>query len=218
LPSVIGAGIAYLPEYAGSRNNRVSPAVFGEHTFSNGIYISTLRGLGFDYPVGDWTAGIAFRHSPGRTDSAATFAGTGNSGSSDLKGMGDIHNFYSVDLHASVLLGDLVTLSVASQQALNHRDNGSFYKFSVSVPNQVTDKDRVVFSADIRYDDADYAMTFFGVSATQSKNSGYQAHVAAAGFEYVGVNAIWTHTISKNWRRRTVPALPTCWTWRNRAR
>ena len=200
--SVIGAGIAYLPEYAGSRNNYLTPAVFGEHTFSNGVYISTLRGLGFDYPDGDWSTGIALRRSPGRSDNHAAVAGS-NSGSADLRGLGDIHSFYSADLHASVVVGDLVTLNVGTQQALNHRDNGSFYKFGVSMSAHQSESDRVIVSADIQYDDADYAKTFYGVSATQSRNSGYQVYDAKAGFEHVGANAIWTHLINKNWSTTT---------------
>ncbi|PUA17747.1 hypothetical protein C7W93_17950 [Glaciimonas sp. PCH181] len=59
----IGAGAAYGPRYSGSNQNRVGPALLLDYQMQNGLFASTMRGLGYGGQLGDlhYSAALAYR-------------------------------------------------------------------------------------------------------------------------------------------------------------
>ncbi|MFZ6657653.1 MipA/OmpV family protein [Undibacterium sp. TJN19] len=199
--AVIGVGAFYAPEYPGAKKNRFGPAVFADYQNKNGFFVSTTRGLGFAKKVDDFTLSAAIGYRPGRDD--ARDSKNLFSSSDDLKGMGDVSASATTNLHAATTIGGLINASVDANLALSRRENGNVYHFGLSAPILQTPGDKVEVSGNVSYSDAKYNQTYFGVTSTQSANSGYKAYNPKAGFSQAAASVAWTHVIDKHWSVRT---------------
>jgi len=193
---MLGAGVAYVPEYAGADKRRVIALPFLERTFDNGAFLSTVRGAGYQTTVEGFNLSAALSYGGGRKDHRSSF-----SGSDALRGMGDIDGGVQAILGVSYKLGD-VGLSLSTTQSLGHRDNGATYTLGASLPLYSSASDQVGLGASAVYGDDKHARTYFGVTAAQSASSGYRVYGAKGGLETVGASVTWTHVIDKNWSVR----------------
>ncbi|MDE2428922.1 MAG: MipA/OmpV family protein [Burkholderiales bacterium] len=197
---VVGFGVFYAPEYPGARKNRVGPALFAEYHHPNGFFASSTSGLGYEKKIDNSDLSIALGFRGGRKEKSD--AGT-LSGSEDLKGMGDIENSVTTTLHAGTQLGGAVHFSVDANLALSHRENGNLYNFGLSAPLFQSSTDSIELSGTASYGDRKYNQTNFGVTATQSANSGYSSFAPKAGFTQAMAMVSWGHVINKHWSVRT---------------
>lgn len=198
--AVVGAGVFYAPEYVGAKKNRFGPAIYGEYQNKNGFFASTMRGVGFGTKVDDFSFSAALGYRAGREDSRdskSLFS------SDDLKGMGNISGSATANLQASTTFGPGIKASFNANMALSHRENGNAYTFGLAAPVFQTAADKVEIGGNLTYGDAKYNQTYFGVTPTQSANSGYKAYSIKAGFSQATANVAWTHMIDKNWSVRS---------------
>ncbi|PXX47654.1 MipA/OmpV family protein [Undibacterium pigrum] len=198
--AVVGAGVFYAPEYIGAKKNRFGPAIYGEYQNKNGFFASTMRGVGFGTKVDDFSFSAALGYRAGREDSRdskSLFS------SDDLKGMGNISGSATANLQASTTFGPGIKASFNANMALSHRENGNAYTFGLAAPVFQTASDKVEIGGNLTYGDAKYNQTYFGVTPTQSANSGYKAYSIKAGFSQATANVAWTHVIDKNWSVRS---------------
>jgi outer membrane protein len=194
---MLGAGVAYMPEYAGADKRRVLALPFLERTFDNGAFLSTMRGVGFQTTVEGVNLSAALSYGGGRKDHKTTF-----SGSDALRGMGDIDGSAQAVLGVSYKLGT-VGLSLGTTQNLAHREYGATYTLGASMPLYTSASDQIGLSASATYGDDKHMQTYFGVTATQSALSGYRIYSAKGGFENAGLSVSWNHVIDKNWSIRS---------------
>jgi outer membrane protein len=197
-----GLGLAYVPEYAGSDKRRVLPLPFLERTYSNGVFISTQRGIGYEAAVGDFKLSAALGYDGGREDHKRNFA----SGSDDLRGMGKIDGSAQAVLSVGYQLGT-VGLNFTTKQNLGHREYGATYLLGASTPLYTSASDQVGLAAAAVYGDNKHMQTYFGVTAAQSAASGYRAYTAKAGFENLTAGVNWNHVIDGNWSVRSALGL-----------
>jgi len=198
--AVVGAGVFYAPEYIGAKKNRFGPAIYGEYQNKNGFFASTMRGVGFGTKVDNFSLSAALGYRTGREDSRdskSLFS------SDDLKGMGNISGSATANLHADTSFGPGIKASFNANLALSHRENGNAYTFGLAAPVFQTAADKVEIGGNLTYGDAKYNQTYFGVTPTQSANSGYKAYSVKAGFSQATANVAWTHVIDKNWSVRS---------------
>lgn len=195
----LGAGIAYAPEYAGAKKSRVVPLPYFERTFSNGAFISTMRGLGYQTEVANVGLSAALSYGGARADHKRNAF----DGSDALKGMGDISGSAQVALSASYQVGT-VGLSLGTTQNLAHREHGATYSLGASMPVYTTASDQVGMSVSTQYADKKHMQTYFGVTAVQSAASGYKAYTAKGGFANVTAGVNWNHVLDKNWSVHTM--------------
>jgi outer membrane scaffolding protein for murein synthesis (MipA/OmpV family) len=193
-----GVGLAYVPEYAGSDKRHVVALPFLERTYSNGIFLSTQRGIGYQARVGDFTLSAALGYDGGREDHKKNYF----SGSDDLKGMGNINGSAQAVLSVGYQVGT-VGLSLTTKQNINHREYGSTYIFGANVPLYTSTTDQVGFGASVVYGDNKHMQTYFGVTAAQSAASGYRQYTAKGGVESITGGFHWNHVLDANWSVRS---------------
>jgi outer membrane scaffolding protein for murein synthesis (MipA/OmpV family) len=198
--AVVGAGVAYVPEYSGAEKQRLRPALHAEYNWGNGFFASTSRGIGYGYDFDGVELSAALGHAGGRTDSDKNGV---RSGSDALKGMGDIKTSVIANLGASTRLGEL-SVGINAQIALTNRDNGNTYSLHASHPLYKSAGDQVGLSMGAVYGDSKHAQTWYGVTPLQGAHSGFAAYKAGAGFEKVSLAGSWNHVIDKRWSVRTV--------------
>lgn len=198
----LGGGVAYVPEYAGSKKSRVVPLPYIERTFDNGAFLSTMRGIGFQTSVSGVGLSAALSYGGARADHKRN----NFDGSDALKGMGDIQGSARVVLAASYQVGT-VGLSLSTTQNLAHREHGATYSLGASMPLYTTASDQVGLSASTEYGDKKHMQTYFGVTDAQSATSGYKAYTAKSGFANVSMGVNWNHVLDKNWSVHTAAGL-----------
>jgi outer membrane scaffolding protein for murein synthesis (MipA/OmpV family) len=193
-----GIGLAYVPEYAGADKSRVLPLPILERTYSNGVFLSTQRGIGYEARLGDFTLSAALGYDGGRDDHKKNYF----SGSNALKGMGDIDGSAQAVLSAGYQLGT-VGLSFTTKQNIGHREYGATYALGLSAPLYTGTTDQIGFGASAVYADNKYMQTYFGVTALQSARSGYREYHAKGGFENVSAGIHWNHVLDSSWSVRS---------------
>lgn len=191
---LVGVGLAYVPEYTGSDKSRLLPLPVFERNFSNGAFISTLRGIGIAHTLADINVSAALSYGGTRIDHKRNIF----SGSNDLRGMGDIDGALQAVFNASYRF-DAIGVSVGSTQNLSQRSHGATYTLGSSLKLHASPTDQLSLGLSADYGDRKYMQTYFGVTSEQSQRSGYRRYDAKAGFTNVGATLTWNHVIDPHW-------------------
>ncbi len=192
--TLVGAGLGYVPEYAGSDKGRVLPLPVFERSFSNGAFISSLRGIGIAHTLADVNVSAALSYGGTRIDHKRNIF----SGSDQLRGMGDIDGAVQAVLNASYRF-DAIGVSLGTTQNLNRREHGATYTLGSSLQLHASPTDQLSLGLSADYGDRKYVQTYFGVTPEQSQRSGYRRYSAKAGFTNLGATLTWNHVIDSHW-------------------
>ncbi|KQQ45854.1 MltA-interacting MipA family protein [Duganella sp. Leaf126] len=192
--TLAGVGVGYVPEYTGADDNHLVALPIFDHSFGNGFYASTRRGLGYQTSAAGFGLSAALGYGGRRDEHARNFG----AGSDDLRGMGKVHGGALALLTATYQLGT-IGLSLGTAQALTERDNGSTYTIGASTPFYRGPRDQWSFNTSAVYGDNKHAQTYYGVTAGQSARSGYGSYRAESGFETIAVGVDWNHAIDARW-------------------
>ncbi len=200
----LGVGLAYIPEYSGAKNSRLVPLPIFERSFSNGAFISSTRGIGFQTAQDHLQLSAALSYGGTRDDHKRNIF----SGSDDLKGMGDIKGALQAVLNASYRF-DAISVSLATTQNLTERGHGNTYTLGSSLQLLTTASDQVGLSVSAEYGDRKHVQTYYGVTPRQTLYSGYSTYLTKAGFTSVGAAVNWRHVIDKQWSVLTLAGVKT---------
>ncbi len=192
----VGAAFIIAPEYLGAKKERFLLAPTISYHNSNGFFAGTREGVGFSGKADQLTFSAAVGYRFGRRDSDSQGF---RRGSDDLRGLGKIEDALTTRLKGSYAFDNGVSVSLSSELALNHRETGNTWGMGLKVPLLNTKTDQVALNVDAMYGDRKYNQSNFGVTSSQSANSGYKAFSAKAGFDQVASSVGWKHTIDKNW-------------------
>ncbi|OEZ92656.1 MipA/OmpV family protein [Duganella phyllosphaerae] len=192
--TLVGIGIGYVPEYAGADDNHFVGVPIVDHSFGNGFFASTRRGLGYQTAAGGFGLSAALTYGGKRDEHKRNFG----AGSDDLRGMGNVSGGALALLTATYKVGT-IGLSLSTAQALSRRENGSTYTIGASTPFYTSATDQLSFNAAAVYGDNKHAQTYYGVTAAQSARSGYGSYRAERGFENINVGVSWNHAIDARW-------------------
>lgn len=201
--TVVGGGFVYAPEYSGADKMRFAPVLFADHSFGNGFFASTLRGIGYGMDLDSVHLSAALGYRGGRDDERRN---GGLNGSDFLKGMGDIDGAATINLAASTQYAG-VKFGAAAHIAVSGDTKGNTYSLNAAYPLFKSDSDVVELSGSATYGDRKHAQAWYGVTAAQHATSGFAAYQAKAGFEKVGLQVAWTHKFDKHWSVRTAAGL-----------
>jgi len=194
----IGAGAAFGPRYSGSDQNTAGPVLALDYATPGGFFASTMRGIGYGSTAGafNYSAALGYRGSRQEKDESSFGF---SSGSTRLRGMGEIKGSAIAILSAGYTPLEWLNLSVTADLALSQKDNGNAFHFGVSSPFYAADKDKLTLAATASVGDSKYMQTYYGVSALQSANSGYAAFKPKSGLYEVSASLGWDHQFDKNW-------------------
>ncbi len=192
-----GLGVAAAPEFQGGEHYKAFPLLIADYQNANGFFASTYRGIGYLTMVDGFKFSAALGVNPGRNNSDLP----GYYRSRDLKGMGEIDHSITARLAASTKVAGMVTLSAEAVLSLTNRENGNAYKLGAAMPVMATADDQLTLKGGIGFGDGKRMQTYYGVTAQQSKDSGYRysTYTAKAGVEDVSLTLNWKHAMDKNW-------------------
>ncbi|WP_353190640.1 MipA/OmpV family protein [Pandoraea pnomenusa] len=191
----IGGGVGVSPRYMGSDEYRVTPALNLALQTPYGVFVG-LGGIGYRLSLAKgFFLSAAISYDDGRKDRAKGL----DSGSDKLRGMGDIKGSVFTTLQAGYAIGEIAVVSVAADIPLSNRDRGNVYRFSVDSEVFKAANDTIGVGATAHFASGKYAQTYFGVTPTQSLNSGFRQYSAGGGLYGVSLTANWTHKFTKHW-------------------
>ncbi|GHD56459.1 MipA/OmpV family protein [Jeongeupia chitinilytica] len=192
----LGAGVAYGPKFAGSKDYQFGP-YFNIHMLTpQGIYFDPLQGVGWQTQLGErFVLAIGVGYDFGRSESDKDLG----AGSDRLKGMGDVKGSVLGTTSLGFMITPVTMLTVSAEQALSNRDRGLSWSVQLGHAFELSETDTIGLAGSVQLGDSKYNQTYFGVTQAQSKTSRFKAYEAGAGINSYTATINWTHKWTKNW-------------------
>ncbi|WP_167541083.1 MipA/OmpV family protein [Janthinobacterium agaricidamnosum] len=202
---IVGGGLATGARYSGSDQNMVAPVIVLDYSTPGGFFASTLRGLGYGSQAGpfSYSAALGYRGERKEKNEKGLF---GNSGSSQLKGMGDIKGNASALLGIGYAIVPGLNVSLSTDLPLSQRDNGKTLQAGISGQLYAEGKENISLGLSAGFGDSKYGQTYYGVTARQAANSRFKAYQAGSGLYEVNAMLTWAHQIDARWSVTTIVA------------
>jgi len=190
----VGIAAQETTKYSGSNQSTYSILPYLKVQHGN-FYLDSEKGVGYQY---EWDNGLylgqSFGYYLGRKEKNSDWS----DGSKKLKGMGNI----------DAVINSTSTLGWQFDPYLSFEGNfiapitdsqGLQYNFGLKFRVFETSTDTLNLSTKANFGDSRYINTFYGVNATQSKNSGYSEYKTNGGLYSYDADLEWTHAFNDNW-------------------
>lgn len=194
----LGAGIAGAARYSGADEYAIGPLLAIDWQFANGFYASSLRGIGYGHAAGPVHLSAALGYRGERSEKNRDGIG-GASGSTALRGMGDVKGAATAVLGASWEIVDGLALEFSTETPLGKRELGRTIGIGLTGTLYQQGKDHVTLSLAASAGDRDYMQTYYGVTAQQSARSGYRQYRPKGGLYEVELGMTWRHMLDERW-------------------
>jgi outer membrane scaffolding protein for murein synthesis (MipA/OmpV family) len=189
----LGAGAAVRPTFEGSDRYIVSPVPFVNITWRDMISLGA-DGLSAYWRHDNFRIGGALTYNIGRQQSSGAF----RQGDDRLYGLGDVPAALGVKGFADYTLG-FVNLNASVTKFTATGNDGVLVNFGVAVPYKLTDSLSVSARVSANWADQDYEQTFFGITPTQSANTGYSQYSPSAGIKDVNFGVGARYRFNEHW-------------------
>jgi outer membrane protein len=113
--------------------------------------------------------------------------------------MGDIERSINSILGWGYSPAEWLDLNVRADLAVSQRNNGNAFHFTVSSPFYADAKDKLSLATTASLGDSKCMQTYYGVTALQQENSGFNAFTPKSGIYQVSANLNWTHQFDAKW-------------------
>jgi outer membrane protein len=202
--TIAGFGAEISPRYLGSTDYRVSPIPYFSWTSPRGLFVDSLKGAGITVSLPyRFFFETAVNYGPGRKDENKFW----QNGSGYLRGMGNIPDTAIFTATAGYRLGSRGTVSISADLPLTDRDRGENYRANLKYEVAHIGNDRLLATAEADLGSVSYNQTFFGVTRTQSLNSGFPVYEVHSGLYAVRAGVTWIHPISEHWSISSMAAV-----------
>lgn len=189
----LGAGAAVRPTYEGSDRYILSPVPFANIIWQDTVSLG-MDGLSAYWRGGNFRVGGGLTYSTGRQQSTGTF----QQGDDRLYGLGDIPGALGVKGFADYTFS-LVNISASITKFTASGNDGVLVNFGIGVPYKLTDDITLTARVSANWADQNYMQTYFGITPTQSMNSGYAQYNAGAGIKDVNFGLGARYRFSEHW-------------------
>lgn len=192
----IGMAAGAVPKYLGSKDyHAVALPVFAVTTQS-GLFASSTDGIGARFTSSSGLFGsAAIGYDLGRADENRT----GLPGSDHLRGMGDIKGSVVNVMQLGYAFTPRLSFTSTLKVPLTHRERGITSRTAMKYNFVKSDRDVVSLDVGVLAGTSKYNQTFFGVTSTQSLNSGFSEYSSHAGVYGADSKVVWTHKLSPSW-------------------
>lgn len=200
---LVGGGLGVEARYAGANRNQAGPVLVLDYSHASGFYASTLRGLGYedqDGPV-SYGAALGYRGERREKNEKSWF---GNTGSEELKGMGDIKGNASALLSVGFRPLSMLELNLHADLPLSRRENGKTLHAGITAHLLNRDSDHVSLALAAGFADSRHAQTYHGVTKQQAAASGFKAYHPRAGLYEASTMLTWEHSFNARWSVTTL--------------
>jgi len=188
--TVLGLGVAFVPDYEGSEDYTAKPLLQARFNWSNNMYFSLLGNTARVnlIPSKAWHFGPLLRYRAERDDVD----------NDRVDAMEDVDAAVELGAFLSYNLPNWVFSVTAAQDVADAHDGyvvdlGVGYRFKLQEQTMMT-----VF-AQTTYANEDYMDTYFGIDAADSARSGLQTFSADSEWKDVGVGVLVNHSFESKW-------------------
>lgn len=205
----VGAGVAAGSRYAGDDKTTALPLLFLDYSMANGLFASTARGLGYGGQLGPFSYSAALGYRGERSDHKRKGL-RGFGGSDYLKGMGKVEGNASALLSLGYAPLPGVQLTIASDLALTHRENGSTLQLGASGQvysrndSRGAPQDTVMLGVQTSWGEQKYLQTMYGVTSAQAARTAFRPYAPKGGFYEAQASISWEHRIDARWGVNTM--------------
>jgi outer membrane protein len=189
----LGGGVVVRPTFEGSDRYFASPVPFVNVIWKDTVSLG-MDGLSAYWRYQNLRIGGGLTYGGGRQQSSGIF----QQGDERLAGLGDIPAALGVKGFADYKLG-LINLNASITKFTASGNDGVLVNFGVALPYKLTDTTMVTARVSADWADQSYMQTFFGVTPTQSMNSGFSQFNAGAGIKDVGFGLGVTQRFGQHW-------------------
>ncbi|RXZ38180.1 MipA/OmpV family protein [Oxalobacteraceae bacterium CAVE-383] len=198
---VVGISAGLSPRYMGASGTRLQ--VLPTLNIHRGIFFAdSIRGIGAEYQsASGFYIGQAFNYDFGRTDSNSYL----RPGSNRLRGMGDVKGAVTSATTVAQQLLPWLSVNAMAELGLDGHKRGNQYQFGLeSVVASASKQDTLTTDLGAKLGDRQYNQSYFGVTQTQSANSGFGAYAPGSGIYAYFLTAGWDHVFDKHWASQLV--------------
>jgi outer membrane protein len=198
---VAGISAGLIPRYMGASSMHLQ--VLPTLSIQRGIFFADVtRGIGAEYQsASGFYIGQAFNYDFGRTDSNSYL----RPGSNHLKGMGDVKGTVTSATTISQLILPWLSVNAQAEIGLDGHDRGNQYQIGLeSIVSTASKNNTLTTDFGAKLGDSQYNQTYFGVTQTQSNNSGFRSFTPGSGIYAYFLTATWDHVIDKHWATQVV--------------
>ncbi len=166
------------------------------------FFFDATRGVGAEFlSASGFYVGQAFNYDFGRGIETSAL----RPGSANLRGMGDVPGTVTSTLTVAQQIASWLSINAQAEFAVGD-DRGNQYQFGLESTVLQTTRDSLVLDLDAKLGDGQYNLTYFGVTAIQSKSSGFSRFDPGSGIYAYTLAATWNHTLDKHWSTQLVVA------------
>ncbi len=188
----LGAGATIAPAYEGSDRYKLGAMPFLQGNYRDRVFLNgPILGANL---VSTTLGGGSLKLGPlARYDS-----GRDQDDDKALKGLGNIDGGLDLGGFARYANGPW-SLGLSAYQNVTSTENGLTAEVEGAYSQPLFGKLRGTVSLAATWADRDYMRTHFGISAVQSRNSGYRPFDAGAGFKDASATLGLTYPLGRNW-------------------
>jgi outer membrane scaffolding protein for murein synthesis (MipA/OmpV family) len=186
---MLGAGAMLAPRYEGSDRLTVMPLPVIEVVWRDRVFLSSFNGLGI-YALNreDLQLGVSVNYDSGRSE---------DDDRRHLGGLGDVDGAVQGKVFASYSWNG-IDLSAEVAQSFGGSD-GTVVEAGIAYPIALGERLTLTPGVSLSWADDDYMEAYFGVSASQSANSGLSRYSANAGFKDVDLSLDARYLLTEHW-------------------
>lgn len=194
----LGGGLAATSRYAGSKEMQLAPIVIIDYQMSNGLYASSMRGLGYGTALGNLSLDAALGVRGERLEKNESSV-VGSRGSKELRGMGDVKASATANLRAGYSIVPGLVIGASASLPLSHKENGKTAGLAITGVLHEDKDDKVALSLGANFADSKYMQAYHGVTAAQALRTGHKQFSPKAGMYEAVWNFAWEHRVDQRW-------------------
>ncbi|WP_140919025.1 MipA/OmpV family protein [Limnobaculum xujianqingii] len=196
----LGVVTAVAPKYSGAKKMAFTALPVFDYQMENGLFASTLRGIGYQGDMGnfDYSAALNYRSERKSKDLRNSQDKKGT-----LKGMGNVKASMVAELGVGYRLTDYLSVNAQTNLPLTEDKNGNAMQIGIDASLLQTNRHHIGWNIATHFADSKYMQTYYGVTSRQSEKTGLKDYKPRAGIYAVSTELSWRYGEADGWSLTT---------------